>query len=62
MDVSSSTGLGSIGVEVQKKAQDVQAQQVLKVLEGAEKTAQDTASQATTAQKTGLGNSLNIAG
>jgi len=62
MDVSSSTGQSAIGLEVQKKAQDVQAQQVLKVLEGAQETAKDTASQATTAQKTGLGNSLNIAG
>jgi len=62
MNVSATTGQDSIGLEVQKKAQDVQAQQVLKVLEGADKVAQDTASQAKTAQKTGLGNSLNIAG
>ena len=61
MEVSA-TGQGAIGLEVQKKAQDVQAQQVLKVLEGADKVAQDTVSQATIAQKTGLGNSLNIAG
>ena len=61
MEVSA-TGQGAIGLEVQKKAQDVQAQQVLKVLEGADKVAQDTVSQARIAQKTGLGNSLNIAG
>jgi len=62
MDVSSSVEHGSIGLEVQKKAQDVKAQQISKVIEGAEQVAQDTASQATVAQKTGLGNSLNIAG
>jgi len=61
MGVSASSGPSSIGVEVQKKAQDVQAQQVLKVLESANKEAQETSSK-TTAQKTGLGNSLNIAG
>lgn len=61
MEVSASSGQGAIGPEVQKKAQDVQAQQILKVLESAQKTAHDTTSQ-TTAQKTGLGNSLNIAG
>ena len=62
MEVSAPTGNNAIGVEVQKKAQDVQAQQVLKVLDNADKVAQDTVSQATTAQKTGLGNSLNIVG
>ena len=62
MEVSASSGQGAIGLEVQKKAQDVQAQQVLKVLEGADKIAQETVSQETTARKTGLGNSLNLAG
>ncbi len=62
MEVSAATGNNAIGLEVQKKAQDVQAQQVLKVLEGAEKIQQDTDNQAATAQKTGLGNNLNIAG
>ena len=64
MSVSSSPAVGSssIGLEAQKKAQEVQTQQVLKVLEGTEKVAQDTSLQSTTAHKTGLGNSLNIAG
>ncbi|QSZ41785.1 hypothetical protein GJV85_06575 [Sulfurimonas aquatica] len=57
MDVSSSTNTSAIGVEVQKKAQDVQAQQVLKVLESV-----DTQSKQVTAQKTGIGNSINITG
>jgi len=60
MDVSSSTDIArTLQIDALKKAQDVQAQQVLKVLEGADKTAQETAS---TAKKTGLGNNLNIAG
>ncbi len=62
MEVSAATGNNAIGLEVQKKAQNVQAQQVLKVLEGAEKIEKDADTQARTAQKTGLGNSLNIAG
>lgn len=33
MDVSSANSCSAIGLTVQKKAQDVQAQQVLKVLE-----------------------------
>lgn len=52
---SVATSSSSIDVEVLKKAQDVQAQQVLKVLES---TAQQT--QQSTAQKTGLGLNLNI--
>lgn len=58
MDVSStpSTGTGN-QVEVLKKAIDVQEQQVLKVLEGASQQSQQV-----TAQKTGMGNSLNIIG
>ena len=57
MDVSSSSGSGSVSaqVEVMKKAQEVQAQQVLKVLEGVQEQ-----SQKVSAQKTGLGNNLNI--
>lgn len=58
MDVSStpSTGAGH-QVDVLKKAIDVQEQQVLKVLEGASQQSQQV-----TAQKTGMGNSLNIIG
>ena len=57
MDVSSSTNTSAIGLEVQKKAQDVQAQQVLKVLESVNEQSQQV-----TAQKTGMGNSINITG
>ena len=55
MEVSSSTGSSAIGIEVQKKAQDVQAQQVLKILESATEQSQQV-----TAQKTGLGTHLNL--
>lgn len=57
MDVSSSTKASSIGVEVQKKAQDVQEKQILKVLENANEQSQQV-----TAQKTGMGNNINITG
>jgi len=57
MEISSTNNNSAIGVEVQKKAQDVQAQQVLKVLESTNEQSQQV-----TAQKTGLGNSLNITG
>ena len=59
MEVSSSTGPVSPQVEALKKATDVQERQVLQVLEGAEKTSQETQA---TAQKTGIGSRLNIAG
>jgi len=56
MNVSSSTnGSSSVAIEAQKKAQDVQSQQLLKVLESANQQSQQM-----TAQKTGLGNGLNI--
>jgi len=57
MDVSSSTSSSAIGVEVQKKAQDVQEQQVLKVLESATEQSKQV-----TAQKTGVGQHINITG
>lgn len=57
MDVSSSSNSSAVGIEVQKKAQDVQEQQVLKILEGATEQSKQV-----TAQKTGLGNSINITG
>jgi len=57
MEVSSSGPSQSVTVEAQKKAQDVQEQQILKVLEGATEQSKQV-----TAQKTGLGNSLNISG
>ena len=62
MNVSSptstvATDTSAQSVDVQKKAQDVQAQQVLKVLESA-----NTQSQQVTAQKTGVGSNLNITG
>ncbi len=55
MEVSGSTNASTIGVEVQKKAQDVQAQQVLKILESASEQSQQV-----TAQKTGMGSKLNL--
>ena len=54
---SATANTSAVGLEVQKKAQDVQAQQVLKVLESV-----NTQSQQVTAQKTGIGSNLNITG
>jgi len=56
MDVSSSTSTNSsVQIEAQKKATEVQEQQVLKVIEGADKLSQET-----TAHKTGVGQNLNV--
>ncbi len=55
MEVSASTNSSAVGLEVQKKAQDVQAQQVLKVLESVNQQSQQV-----TAQKTGVGRNLNL--
>jgi len=56
MDVSSATSTNSsVQIEAQKKATEVQKQQVLKVLESADKLAQET-----TAHKTGVGKNLNV--
>ena len=59
MDVSSSsgTGSGSVQIEAMKKATEVQERQVLKVLEGVEEQSKQV-----TAQKTGVGNNINITG
>jgi len=60
MEVSSSTQSSSGGVgqvDIIKKAQDVQAQQVLKVLESTQEQSQEI-----TAQKTGVGGNINITG
>lgn len=59
MDVSSSSGNGSVSaqVEVMKKATEVQERQVLKVLESANEQSREVA-----AQKTGVGKNLNITG
>ena len=59
MEVSSSQGNGSVSaqVEVMKKATEVQEKQVLKILEGASEQSKQM-----TAQKTGMGNSINITG
>jgi len=57
MDVSSSTTTSGVQVEVMKKAQEVQEQQVLKVLETASEQSKEM-----TAQKTGMGKNLNITG
>ncbi len=55
MEVSSANSASAVGLEVQKKAQDVQVQQVLKVLESTTQQTQHVAS-----QKTGIGSQLNI--
>jgi len=55
MEISSANSSSAIGLEVQKKAQDVQAQQVLKVLESTTAQTQQAAS-----QKTGIGSHLNL--
>jgi hypothetical protein len=59
MDISSSTAAApsSTQIEAMEKALESDEQQVLKVLESANEQ-----SQKVTAQKTGLGNNLNIAG
>ncbi len=62
MDVSSSTqsseGSAGVGqVDIMKKAQEVQAQQVLKIIESATEQSQQM-----TAQKTGIGSNINITG
>ena len=63
MDVSSTSTTASTGLQadVMKKAQDVQEQQVTKLLEGATEQSQKQ-SQQVTAQKTGMGSSLNLLG
>jgi len=59
MEVSStsSTTSASVQVDAQKKAQDVQSEQVLKLIEESDKQTQEM-----TAKKTGIGSKLNIAG
>lgn len=59
MDVSSSSqsGSASVQVEVMKKATEVQERQILKVLESVSEQSQQV-----TAQKTGVGNNINITG
>ena len=55
MEISSSTSGSSVAVEAQKKAQDVQERQILKILDGANEQSQQAA-----AQKTGVGKNLNL--
>ncbi len=57
MDVSSSTGAvnNTVQIEALKKSMEVQERSVLKVLESA-----DEQSKQMSAQKTGMGNSLNL--
>ncbi len=59
MNVSSSSGNTTISpsIEAMKKATEVQEQQVVKILEGASEQSKQV-----TAQKTGMGNSINITG
>jgi acetolactate synthase regulatory subunit len=58
---SSATDTSTMAVSAQKKAQDVQTQQLTKLLDGAQQQTQQQTQQVT-AQKTGMGNSLNITG
>jgi hypothetical protein len=63
MEVSSSTNTQAqtqTGADPMKKAIDVQGQQVMKVLEGLQEQSRQT--QQMNAQKTGVGNSVNILG
>lgn len=57
MEVSSSNGSAGGQVDVMKKAQDVQAKQIEKLLESSQEQAKEV-----TAQKTGVGGNLNITG
>ncbi|WP_457749085.1 hypothetical protein [Sulfurimonas sp.] len=60
MQISSSSQSSSAGVgqtDIQKKAQDVQAQQIEKILQSAQEQSKQM-----NAQKTGVGNNLNITG
>ena len=60
MEVSSSTQSSSGGIgqtDIIKKAQDVQAQQIEKIIESAQKQSQEI-----TAHKTGVGKNINITG
>ncbi len=60
MEVSSSTQSlsGGVGqVDILKKAQDVQAQQIEKIIESAQEQSKEI-----TAQKTGVGGNINITG
>lgn len=60
MDVSSSTSApAETGKDPMKKALEVQEQQVLKILQGLEEQSKDM-QQINTAQKTGVGNSIDI--
>jgi len=54
---TTATTASAVQTSVQKKAQDVQAQQILKVLESANAQSQQVSS-----QKTGVGRNLNITG
>ena len=57
MDISTTATPSSPQIEAMKKASEVQERQILKVLESANEQSQQV-----TAQKTGLGNNLNISG
>ena len=62
MEVSSSTDSGVSQVDTLKKAIDTQSEQVLKVLQEANKQTQETLSQEDIARKTGVGSNLNVTG
>ena len=64
MDVSSSQSIdsGSIQMDILKKATDAQEQQVLKILDSADKLTQESALKEDIARKTGVGSNLNVTG
>ena len=62
MEVSSFTDSGVSQVDTLKKAIDTQSEQVLKVLQEANKQTQETISQEDIARKTGVGSNLNVNG
>jgi hypothetical protein len=66
MEVSSSTGTAQVTEVAQKQAESTQAQSGLQALQQVDNEAQevvrDNEAQEVTAQKTGLGNSLNLFG
>ena len=57
MEVSSTTTAPSVSTEVIEKAIEIQEQQIVKVLDSANEQSKEV-----TAQKTGMGNNINITG
>ncbi len=56
MDVSSATNSATAGIDAMKKANEVQEQSVMKLLE----SAQEQTKNMNTSQKTGMGNTIDL--